>query len=209
MVFHANAFLEPKTPHKDMLQTIAAEYRPGDRIWYNFSYGGLGSSITQEVGYHLKFDAPTLNSDEFIWDAPNDYADVEAVPRVWDVRPYWIPIPNKALAPLTSDRVQSEEYDFGAYAVRLYEAPPLERDSGAGWRFVHHAAGWAAEKPVSCRRYGDRQNVVAGADSCRHSIIPMCLNSIQPADIVAQAGCRLGRRTRFRPVNGFRVSPIA
>ncbi|MBI1258065.1 MAG: hypothetical protein GC204_11390 [Chloroflexi bacterium] len=124
MIFHSNAFLEPKTPHKDMLQTIAAEYRPGDRIWYNFSYGGLGSSITQEVGYHLKFDAPSLNSDEFIWDAPNDYADVKAVPRVWDVRPYWIPVPGKALAPLTSDRVQSEEYDFGAYAVRLYEAPP-------------------------------------------------------------------------------------
>ena len=124
MIFHADAFLQPKTPHKDMLQAIAAEYRPGDRIWYNFSYGGLGSSITQEVGYHLKFDAPTLNSDEFIWDAPNDYADVKAVPRVWDVRPYWIPIPNKALAPLTSDRVQSEEYDFGDYSVRLYEAPP-------------------------------------------------------------------------------------
>ena len=124
MIFHASAFLAPKTPHKDMLQAIAAEYRPGDRIWYNFSYGGLGSSITQEVGYHLKFDAPTLNSDEFIWDAPNDYADVKAVPRVWDVRPYWIPVPAKALAPLTSDRVQSEEYDFGNYAVRLYEAPP-------------------------------------------------------------------------------------
>src|SRR5947199_2343214 len=24
-----------------------------------------------------------------------DYADVKAVPRVWDVRPYWIPIPGK------------------------------------------------------------------------------------------------------------------
>ncbi len=124
VIFHADAFLEPKTPHKDMLKTIAAEYRPGDRIWYNFSYGGLGSSITQEVAYHLKFDAPSLNSDEFIWDAPNDYADVTAVPRVWDVRPYWIPIPDKALAPLTSDRVMSEEYNFGAYGVRLYEAPP-------------------------------------------------------------------------------------
>jgi hypothetical protein len=137
MIFHANAFLEPKTPHKDMLQTIAAEYRPSDRIWYNFSYGGLGSSITQEVGYHLKFDAPTLNSDEFIWDAPNDYADVATVPRVWDVRPYWIPIPQKALAPLTSDRVQSEEYDFNAYSVRLYEAPPMsETPVHVGDRFA-------------------------------------------------------------------------
>ena len=127
MIFHANAFLEPKTPHKDMLQTIAAEYHPGDRIWYNFSYGGLGSSITQEVGYHLKFDAPRLNSNDFIWDAPNDYADVKAVPRVWDVRPYWIPIPAQAAAPLTSDRVQSEEYDFSAYTVRLYEAAPTSQ----------------------------------------------------------------------------------
>ncbi len=121
---HAAAFLPPKTPHQDMLRTISAEFRPGDRIWYNFSYGGLGSSIKEEVAYHLKFDAPNITSDDFVWDAPNDYADPAKVPRVWDVRPYWIPIPDKAKAPLVSDRALAEDYVFGAYEVRLYEAPP-------------------------------------------------------------------------------------
>lgn len=126
VLFHADAFLPPKTPHRELLQTVAAGYRPGDRIWYNFSYGGLGSSLREEVSYHLQFDAPTLNSDEFVWDAPDDYADARAVPRVWDVRPYWIPIPDEAAAPLTNGRVVSQEATFGAYAVRLYEAPPLD-----------------------------------------------------------------------------------
>lgn len=126
ILFHTEAFLPQKTPHREMLETIAAEYRPGDRIWYNFSYGGLGSSLKEEVAYHLQFDAPSLSSDDFVWDAPTDYADSRAVPRVWDVRPYWIPIPDKAAAPLTDGRVLSEDYIYGAYNVRLYEAPPLE-----------------------------------------------------------------------------------
>lgn len=125
IVFHTDAFLPEKTPHKDMLRAIAAEYRPGDRIWYNFSYGGLGSSLTEEVAYHLEFDAPSLNTDEFVWDAPHDYADTTKVPRVWDVRPYWIPIPDEAAAPLTAGRVLAEAYTFGAYTVRLYAAPPV------------------------------------------------------------------------------------
>ena len=125
ILFHTDAFLPQKTPHQDMLRTIAAEFRPGDRIWYNFSYGGLGSSLTEEVAYHLKHDAPNLTSDDFVWDAPNDYADRQAVRRVWDVRPYWIPIPDEAAAPLTEGRVLSEEHLYGAYTVRLYEAPPL------------------------------------------------------------------------------------
>lgn len=125
MIFHTDAFLPEKTPHQDMLRTIAAEFRPGDRIWYNFSYGGLGSSLNEEVAYHLKFDAPNLTSDDFVWDAPHDYEDTAKVPRVWDVRPYWIPIPDQAAGPLTTGRVLAEEYLFGAYSVRLYEAPPL------------------------------------------------------------------------------------
>jgi hypothetical protein len=125
VLFHADAFLTPKTPHKELLQTVVAGYRPGDRIWYNFSYGGLGSSLTEEVAYHLKFDAPSLNPDEFVWDAPNDYADVQTVSRVWDVRPYWIPMPEEAATPLQNGRVVSEDVVFGAYEVKLYEAPPV------------------------------------------------------------------------------------
>lgn len=121
---NAAAFLPPKTPHQDMLRLISAEFRPGDRIWYNFSYGGLGSSIKEEVAYHLKFDAPNITSNDFVWDAPKDYADVTKVPRVWDVRPYWIPIPDQAKASLIDDRTLAEDYTFGAYTVRLYEAPP-------------------------------------------------------------------------------------
>jgi hypothetical protein len=126
MVFHADAFLPEKPPHQNILRTVAAEFRPGDRIWYNFSYGGLGSSLEQEMIYHLQFDAPNLSTDDFVWNAPSDYADAAAVPRVWDARPYWIPIPEQAAGALTSDRVLSEAYTFGAYTLRLYEAPPID-----------------------------------------------------------------------------------
>ena len=123
VLFHADAFLTEKAPHQEMLRTIAAEFRPGDRIWYNMALGALGSNVREEVDYHLRMDAPNLSADDFVWDAPNDYADVTAVPRVWDVRPYWIPLPDEAAA-LARDRTLSEEYVFGAYTVRLYEAPP-------------------------------------------------------------------------------------
>jgi hypothetical protein len=121
---HTAAFPPPKPPHEAMLQTIAEGYQPGDRIWYNFTYGGLGSSLSQEVSYYLQMEFPQLQPEMFIWDAPNDYADVSMVPRVWDARPYWIPVPDAAAAGLTAGRALTEEHSFDAYTVRLYEAPP-------------------------------------------------------------------------------------
>jgi hypothetical protein len=124
VVTHSAAFLEPKTPHRELMQTLSANYRPGDRIWYNLDYGALGSSLEFERGYHLEHDAPNLSTDLFVWDAPHDF---EAAPRVWDVRPYWIPMPDDARDALLAGRALSEEYRFGAYFVRLYEAPPREQ----------------------------------------------------------------------------------
>lgn len=126
LVTHTAAFLQPKTPHEAMLRTIAERYYPGDRIWYNFAFGGLGSSLQEEVDYYLQTEFPQLKPEMFVWDAPNDYADVEAVPRVWDVRPYWIPVPDVALPELVDGRWLTETYSFDAYTVSLYEAPPQQ-----------------------------------------------------------------------------------
>lgn len=124
LITHSSAFLEPKTPHRELMQTLSANYLPGDRIWYNLDYGALGSTLQFEPGYYLEHAAPNLSSDFFVWDAPHDFEDVDAAPRVWDVRPYWIPMPDDVRDVLLAGRAQSEEYRFGAYFVRLYEAPP-------------------------------------------------------------------------------------
>jgi mannosyltransferase len=121
---HPQAFPAPSIPHQEMLRTIAERYRPGDRIWYNPPEGALGSNLANEVVYHLQYDAPNLNTDWFVWQAPQEYADRVIAPRVWDARPYWVSIPDAALGPLTQGRIVTEKYDFGAYSVRLYEAPP-------------------------------------------------------------------------------------
>ncbi|RMF81909.1 MAG: hypothetical protein D6737_03580, partial [Chloroflexi bacterium] len=126
VLFHTEAFLPAKVPHNEIFQTIAAHYEPGDRIWYNFSLGALGSSIQYEVEYYLSHLSPHFEPDMFIWDAPNDVANVNETPRVWDVRPYWIDMPDEVQSVLTRDRFMTEEYIFGAYEVRLYEAPPME-----------------------------------------------------------------------------------
>lgn len=121
---HTAGFAEPKTPHQALLATVNDGFQPGDRIWYNFSYGGLGSSLENEVTYHLIHDAPRLTSDDFVWDAPRDYRNVNRTPRVWDVRPYWIPIPEEAYSIMTRGRVLTQGTLVGPYTVRLYEAEP-------------------------------------------------------------------------------------
>jgi hypothetical protein len=97
---------------------------PTDRVWYNLDFGAFGSSYGDEERYHLRKDAPALNPDLFVWNAPIEYTDVGLSPRVWDVRPYWIDVPPKALPPLVNGRTITEEFRFGEYTVRLYEAPP-------------------------------------------------------------------------------------
>jgi hypothetical protein len=121
---HTAAFPDPKTPHRELLEVVNAGFQPGDRIWYNFSYGGLGSSLENEVSYHLSHDAPRLTSDDFVWDAPHDYQNVTRTPRVWDVRPYWIPMPEEAGSILMRRRVLTQDTLIGPYTVRLYEAEP-------------------------------------------------------------------------------------
>ena len=114
-------------PHRELIQTVADHYLPGDRIWYNFSDGALGSSIQFESLYYLEHIAPNISTDEFVWDAPHDFENVEDVPRVWDVRPYWIAIPDSAVPALELGRTITEEYQIRGYWVRLYEAPPDEQ----------------------------------------------------------------------------------
>jgi hypothetical protein len=153
LLTHTAAFLEPKTPHEAMLRTIAERYSPGDRIWYNFAFGGLGSSLEEEVDYYLQTEFPQLKPEMFVWDAPNDYADVEVAPRVWDVRPYWIPVPDVALPELADGRFLTATHIFGAYTVSLYEAPPPQAptifNSGAV------SLSMVAARPYTAHRRGE------------------------------------------------------
>lgn len=123
-VSHQSAFLEPKTPHNELLTTIDSNRLPGDRIWYNLTSGATGSSLNRGVEYYLEQVTPDLVPELFIWDADDDFESVADVPRVWDVRPYWIPLPGDIARELRDGRVQSEKYTFGAFDIRLYEAPP-------------------------------------------------------------------------------------
>lgn len=122
--YFPQGYPQVKTPHQWMLRTIAERYQPGDRIWYNLHGGARGSSLELEVAYHLAHDAPNLNTDWFVWVAPNEFLDPLTAPRVWDVRPYWLPLPDFAADEMTDGRSITETYSFGAYTVRLYEAPP-------------------------------------------------------------------------------------
>ncbi len=117
-------------PHQEMLRTIEAGYQPGDEVWYNLDFGAYGSSIFENMAnFHFLYDSPELSArdtDLFVWAAPEDYADVNEVPRVWDARPYWIPFPDGAEDALAGPRDVTESYQFDDYTVRLYEAPPEE-----------------------------------------------------------------------------------
>ncbi|HLY28851.1 MAG TPA: glycosyltransferase family 39 protein [Aggregatilineales bacterium] len=127
VLFHADGFLPPRTPHRELMQTLSQHYLPGDKIWYDMNLGARGSSIQDEAAYHLQFDAPNLKPDYFVWDAPNDYLDVNAVRRVWDVRPYFIPVPVSP-GPAVG-RVLTEDYQFDGWGVRLYESRPTTQNS--------------------------------------------------------------------------------
>ncbi len=120
---HTSAFLDPKTPHGELLGVVEARRLPGDRIWYNLTVGAMGSYVQEELDYYIDVVYPDLQKSLFIWDAPEDFAD-PAVNRVWDIRPYWNTMPAQAAAVLKATRSVSEKYDFGSYEVRLYEAPP-------------------------------------------------------------------------------------
>ena len=124
LLFHFDAFLPPKLAHGELLPMIAARYQPGDRVWYNLDDGAMGSSLNLEAGYYLEVVLPGLDTDWFIWDAPREFADVEGTPRVWDVRPYWIPMPAEAETALLNGRRLVSEEVLRVYTIRLYEAPP-------------------------------------------------------------------------------------
>ncbi len=123
---HTSAFLDPKTPHGDLLGTVEARRLPGDRIWYNLTVGAMGSYVQEELDYYTGVVYPDLQKPLFIWDAPKDFADPK-VNRVWDIRPYWNTMPAKAADVLKATRSVSEKYAFGSYEVRLYEAPPKDQ----------------------------------------------------------------------------------
>jgi Dolichyl-phosphate-mannose-protein mannosyltransferase len=121
LLSHTDAFLPPKIPHHDLLTTIKSHYQPGDKIWYLPPAGALGSDLSNEVHYYTTVVVPELESDFFVWSAPDDLVGAR---RIWDARPYWIDVPEAARAGLNAGRTVTERYDFGAYSLRLYEAPP-------------------------------------------------------------------------------------
>jgi hypothetical protein len=124
LLFHFDAFLAPKLAHGELLPMLAERYQPGDRIWYNLSDGALGSSLNFEGRYYMEVVVPELNTDWFIWDAPREFANLEANPRVWDVRPYWIPMPPQAETPLLTGRALVSEEVLRIYTIRLYATAP-------------------------------------------------------------------------------------
>ncbi|MBZ0296412.1 MAG: hypothetical protein K8L99_27875, partial [Anaerolineae bacterium] len=124
LLFHDNAFLAPKPAHGELLPMIAERYQPGDRIWYNLDAGAMGSSLMLEAQYYLEVVVPKLDTDWFIWNAPEDFADLRHNPRIWDIRPYWIPMPPEAEAPLLNGRALVSDELLRIYTIRLYAAPP-------------------------------------------------------------------------------------
>ncbi|MBC7810961.1 MAG: hypothetical protein H7175_07445, partial [Burkholderiales bacterium] len=125
---HQAGFLPLRTPHQEMFDTILERYQPGDLIWYNPPIGAMGSLLYDaEPEYYLEYVFPQLRHEMFVWDADTQLTDTDTIRRVWDVRPYWVTVPDEAVGPLTNGRVLSEQYDIDAYAVRLYEAPPLDQ----------------------------------------------------------------------------------
>lgn len=126
-ITHPMGFGDAKIPHRELLTTVDARFLPGDRVWYNLNAGALGSTTEEEVRYYLREVVPDLSGDDFVWDAPQDFSD-PAVLRVWDVRPYFIPMPDGL--PLDG-WAQTEEFVFGAYFVRLYERVPDEATPAA------------------------------------------------------------------------------
>lgn len=167
VVTHTAAFDAPKTPHRELLTTVAARFQPGDRLWYNLSHGALGSTTGEEVRYYLREVVPELNDEDFIWDAPKDFAD-PAVKRVWDVRPYFIPMPEEAAAAL-GERVLTEENTFGAYFVRLYEPHPDDNTPAA-----RLSALFAVAPP------GERERVVSAG-----AVLPLAMwwRALQPPEL--------------------------
>lgn len=127
---HTEGFRPLKTPHGELLGTVAAQHEPGDRIWYNLAIGAMGSSLWMEVqDYYLPLVYPELaDTDMYIWDAPNDFADVAANPRIWDIRPYWIDMPGDVETILLDGRALLQETNIHGYTVRLYDAPPQDHD---------------------------------------------------------------------------------
>lgn len=117
-------YQSPRAPHHDLLSAIEEQFEPGDRIWYLPPLYAAGSNLWDEAIYHLRTEFPTLSTDWFVWDAPQDFVDPAVTPRVWDVRAYWMPMLDTAVEPLTAPRALTEEITFDDYTISLYEAPP-------------------------------------------------------------------------------------
>jgi hypothetical protein len=123
---HTHAFQIDRAPQQEILSTIASRYLPGDRVWYLPTLGARGSYIAPDMQFHMRFDAPNLSSDWFVWEAPKEFENVANTPRVWDARAYWVPILEDTKAALENGRTISEEFQYEGYTVHLYEAPPTD-----------------------------------------------------------------------------------
>lgn len=120
------AFERPLVPHNDLLGTIAADFTPGDRIWYNLDEGARGSSLFAGPSYYLQLRYTDLQTSDFVWDAPNDFNDPQQVPRVWDVRSIYSEPPATTQAALVEGRALVRTWRFDEYRLRLFAAPPPE-----------------------------------------------------------------------------------
>ncbi|MEO0560581.1 MAG: glycosyltransferase family 39 protein [Chloroflexota bacterium] len=124
LLTYTDAFEPPVTPHDDLLGTVSVGFQPGDEIWYNIETGARGSSLFASPSYYLQTRYTELTEDDFVWDAPNDFSDPDRVPRVWDVRSVFNPLPPDAEAEIMDGRALSQVVRHDSYEVRLYEAPP-------------------------------------------------------------------------------------
>lgn len=121
---HTQGFFGLRTPHDDLLGTVAAGFQPGDRVWYNLDFGARGSSLDHAPEYYLDVKYTDIQEHDFIWDADDDFKRVADVPRIWDVRDVYTPIPDAIHADMLTGRRVTERHFIGEYRVTLYEAPP-------------------------------------------------------------------------------------
>ncbi len=135
MFTHTAGFFGFRTPHNELLGTVAAQFEPGDKVWYNMEAGARGSSLYSAPEYYLAVKYPNLTTDDFVWDVEDDASDPTQVDRVWDVRDIYTRIPLDMHNLLMTGRRVTEEHNVGEFRIRLYETPPQTQPAQFGEHF--------------------------------------------------------------------------
>lgn len=137
---HTQGFFGLRTPHNELLGTVAADFQPGDRIWYNLEAGAMGSSLYDAPEYYLSVKYTGLQEEDFVWNARAELENPAEVPRIWDVRDIYTPLPDEVHADMLNERRVTERHVIGEYRVTLYETPPETEPARFGDVFAVQAA---------------------------------------------------------------------